>query len=103
MDSWTLDKQDIEEVFANAENTPDVVIGLYTMAFPNWDDIKKIKGWPKIGKEVSKLLWDKFIAFDKKNHPRSLAGGVWMNHGFSTDDSLPPWGIDTSNCEVIYE
>ena len=103
MDSWTLDKIDIEECFVDTSDTAEVIVKLYKMVFPNWDNIKKINRWPKIGKEVSEFLWDKFISFDKKYHPRSMAGMTWMNKGFSTDDSLPPWGINIKDCEVIYE
>lgn len=81
----------------------DVVEALYRLAFPDYDRIKKIKGHPKAGAGVSKFIWDRCIAFDKIHHPNCIAGGAWLNWGFSTGKTLKPWEVSTKGLEVEYE
>lgn len=95
-----LTPKQIEACFEfNHQN--DVVEALYRLAFPDYDKIVKINGHPKVGEEVSKLIWDRCIEFDKIHHPDCVAGGAWLNWGFTTDKTLKPWEISTKG--VKYE
>lgn len=99
---FTLTKEYIDQVFADAEHQSDALFTFYRLAFPQWDDIAKINGWPKIGKDASKYLWRKFIEFDQRVHPKVIAGGLWMNNGFSEDTTLDGWSVDSSECQLDY-
>ena len=94
--------RNVNRCFAQAEDQGQYMVALYRLAFPDWDEITKIDGWPKAGAALSKYIWDRAIAFDQQYHPEVMAGGAWMNNGFGTDESLQPWGLDASNCRVEY-
>jgi hypothetical protein len=96
--SFVITKEEIDECFINNTHQADVWSALYKIVYsgmgqgrPHWDDIKLVDGFPKIGHEASKYIWEKFIAFDKVHHPEVLAGGLWLNKGFSEDEKLGPW------------
>lgn len=94
----------VKEIFRNAEHQSDYALALYRLAFPDWDKIKEIKGWPKVSEKFSKFIFEQAIKFDQKHHPEVFNGGLWMNKGFSSLDADDvPWGtIDLSTCEVEY-
>ena len=70
-----------------------LLFGLYRMVFPNWDNIKKLHGFPKAGKKLNDHITSRFIEFDKVHHPNVFHGGCWLNHGFSIDDEIGPWEV----------
>ena len=45
-------KDFIAELFINHEHQKDVLIEIYKLAFPEWDQISKIRGYPEIGDEM---------------------------------------------------
>jgi hypothetical protein len=96
-------KEKIDEIFENSENQAQVIIAIYCLFIPDWDNIALIRNWPSIGYELSQHIWTSFMKFDRENHPNVLAGGLWMNSGFSENKKLPPWEIDLSTCEIIYK
>ena len=74
------------------------------MVFPNWDEIKTLHGFPKVGRELNTHITKRFIEFDKTHHPGVMNGGVWLNHGFSTGEELDPWEVvpcDFTPAEVV--
>ncbi len=93
----------VKELFENSEHQGEVLIGLYKMAFPDWEKIKKIDGWPAVNPETHKEISCLFIEFDKKHHPEVLPGGLWLNNGFSSSDCVPPGYVDVSPCKVVYK
>jgi hypothetical protein len=42
---------------------------LYKMFFPNWDEIKKVRGWPEVGDRFWKFICNRFQDFDRMYHP----------------------------------
>jgi hypothetical protein len=95
-------QQHIKELFADNTNQSEVLIGLYKLVLPNWDEIKKLNGFPVCGQELWLYICDQFITFDQANHPGCMAGGAWINQGFSSDRRLKPWEINFDNCEVVF-
>jgi len=96
-----LDPETIDDVFAVHEHQADVFIELHKLIYdgsaedrPPWDLIKKLDGWPKMGPAVSKHIWNLFQKFDKAHHPEVMAGGLWFNSGWSTDETLDDWQIE---------
>jgi len=73
------------------------------VAFPDFDRIKKIDGYPLVNKALHEKLFENAIDFDKKYHPHVISGGLWLSVGFSCDDSLPDNTIDVSKCNVTYK
>lgn len=97
-------KWQINEIFEKAGHQQDVVVGLYKLAYPDWDDIILIDGFPKCDRGMQKYIFDKFIDFDHKHHPNVIKGGLWMNNGFSTLDSEHlDWEIDIEGIPVKYK
>uniref|UniRef100_A0A6H1ZAB5 Uncharacterized protein n=1 Tax=viral metagenome TaxID=1070528 RepID=A0A6H1ZAB5_9ZZZZ len=100
-----MNKKEIDAIFEKATHQADALIDLYRAAYPQYDAIKKIDGWPTCGKEMWHYVWHKFNEFDKKNHPDVMPTGLWFNKGFSCDqeNKLGPWEIDPSTADVTYE
>ena len=98
-----LDVDVIDELFEKAEHQQDVLVGIYRSIFRDWDVIKKIDGWPSCGKDLWYYVCEKFIQFDKVHHGDVLAGGCWMNYGFSCDKKLKPWEVDISSAKITYK
>jgi len=101
---WTEEtwKEKIDECFKNKTHQSDCVVAVYKMAFPNWDQITKIEGWPSVGRGISEYLFRKSMEFDRKHHPDVFAGGLWMNNGWSTEEKLGRWEIDMSTAKAKY-
>ena len=88
-----LNKDKIDELFETENHQANVMVGLYKMVFPNWDEIKSVDDWPKIGKQGAYYLAEKFMAFDRKHHPNVMPGGIWLNNGFSSDETLEDFEV----------
>lgn len=95
-------REHIMGTFAHHNHQQEILIDLYKLAFPQWDEITKITGYPEVGKELWMLICQLFQEFDRKHHPGCLPGGAWMNSGFSMNDKLGPWEIGFDNCQVQY-
>ncbi len=81
----TLNRDDVLALFASAEHQSDYLIGLYRMVYGDvWESIEKVNGWPAVSEATAKLLVGYCIKYDKANHPGVMAGGLWLNNGFSS-------------------
>lgn len=100
-----ITKEFIDAAF-ECEHQSDALVTLYKFAFPDWDVIESVDGFPAVGEKASNYIWDKFIEFDKKHHPKVMAGGLWLNNGFSSQEGkrlgLGPWEISTDEVPVVY-
>ncbi len=92
-----LSKEAIDQVFEEAVHQGDYLTGLYKLAIPQWDAVHKVKGYPAINNETWKYICRKAMAFDKEHHPQVLAGGAWINKGFSAGETVPEWQADLSS------
>jgi hypothetical protein len=99
-----ISRVQVDEIFASSDHQADVLVKLYRLVYPDWDNIKKLHGWPKCGKALADYIAKAFMAFDRKHHPKVMPGGLWMNNGFSTldNDYLGPWEVDPSKGEPEY-
>ena len=105
-----ITKKQIDEIVAAAKHQQDLVAGVYKLVFPQWDNIKKIGGWPTCSDAMYKHMSRKCQDFDLEHHPDVFAGGLWMNNGFSTlnngqivDDDRETFTVDTDECELTME
>jgi len=102
-----LNYHDVEKLFEEHTHQTDVILGLYKLVFPDFDSIKKFNGFPTINEETNEKLFRLFMEFDRKHHPGVIAGGLWMNHGFSTLDAdkyqLNNWEVETKTADPIYK
>lgn len=89
----SLTQESIDTIFNTATHQTDYIIALYRVAFPDWDNIASVDGHPQISKHTATHIFERAIAFDKINHADVMAGGAWLNKGFSTLESLPDWRI----------
>ena len=95
-------KKLLEPLFEENTHQTDVVIGIYKKFIPDYDDITDIAGHPTCGKIMSVWLFEKFIEFDQKHHPDVVAGGAWLNWGFSTDEKMG-WEVSLGTCKFTYK
>ena len=104
MDEMFLFPINVDPIFERNCHQTDVFKDLLTLVFPAWDVIERVEGgWPKAGTELAQYLMERFCLFDRVHHPRVIAGGLWMNYGFSHDDSLDPWEVDTSHLTIHWQ
>lgn len=95
-------QQYLQKIFDDSDHQDSVIVKLYRMLFPDWEKIQRIEGYPVIGQALWNYICNLFIEFDRQNHPGCFKGGMWINNGFSSSDSLDPWMISLENCKVIY-
>jgi len=91
-------------LFENNSHQLEVLIGLYRLVYPNYEQISTIDGWPTINRKTWMTIAGMFREFDIKHHPEVMSGGCWMNTGFSTleaAEDLKDWEVDKSTCKVI--
>ena len=79
-----------------------VVVDLYKLVLPDWDQIQNLKGHPEVGMELALFICRKFQEFDRQHHPSCMPAGAWMNYGFSVNRELDPWAISFENCTPMY-
>ena len=92
-----LDKKTLDELFQDATpaDTSKIIIALYRMVFPEWDDLETIGPWPRISRETALDLMGRF----KRIAP--AAALAWMNAGFSVVEApadLRFLEVDRSAC-----
>ena len=90
-----------QSIFSKHDHQKNVMVDLYRLVLPDWEKIKKIDGYPEAGRELSIFINEQFMQFDREHHPECVAGGAWMNTGFSVNGNLNPWQISLSTCRVI--
>ena len=95
-------KARIDAIFEKHTHQSDVLIDIYKMYFPRWDEIAKIDGWPKCGKPMALYICGKFMEFDRKFHPDVMNGGLWLNNGFSHDEKLGDWEVNVQALKIEY-
>jgi hypothetical protein len=98
-----ITKEEVEKIFASSTHQVEVVEALYRLAFPDYDKVAKLHGFPEAGERLSKFIWGKFLEFDCKHHPDVMQGGRWMNNGFSTNQALGDWEVDVSRVKKTME
>jgi len=95
---------DLNKCFVGAEHQRDYIIRLYSLALApyEWEDIAQIEGWPVVSDWTNKYLFSRAMECDKKLHPDVLAGGAWMNSGFSVSKDVGPWQIKFEGDLTVY-
>lgn len=95
-----LSKEQIDEMALGGGQT-DFLLRLYRYAFGDlWDRITKVHGYPKVSKATWSYLCDAAISIDKDRHPGVMPGGLWLNNGFTVDESLPDWVVSLNGVKV---
>jgi hypothetical protein len=104
-----LTEQMIDDIFEEAVNSnggyhqQKPLFAIYRAAFPEWDDIRKLNGFPKVSKHTWKYIWRKFADLDEIHHPECLKGGAWFNSGFGGEDGLYDWVVyPIAESDILY-
>lgn len=98
----TLSKDTIDTIFEIANEQGDYCLGLYSYVISNWNAVVNVEGYPKISPETGEYIFSKAIAYDKEHHPNVLAGGLWLNYGFSLDKNVEPWTVQYDEDIIEY-
>ena len=92
----------LQKIFEQAEHQNSALVGIYKLIIPDWEQIERVEGFPEVGHEMWTYICQLFIDFDQRRHPKVLNGGLWINSGFASSDSLDPWEIDFDRCRIVY-
>lgn len=99
-----LAKQQILDIFEAAESQLDYVTALHCAVVPDWGRVEALKGFCRCSQPTGFFIMERAIEFDRLHHPAMMAGGAWMNSGFSTAGpdlpDLPDWCVELP--EIIY-
>lgn len=93
-------KKEIDRIFADSKEAAEVFFGLYGLVMENPEKPGEKIDYRRytINKEFNKYLFDQCIKFDEKHNPGSLMLSLlWMNSGFSTDNTLKNFEIRINN------
>lgn len=98
MKNKPLTPEKITELFKD-KLASEAILELYRYAFPDWDKIEHIKGFPRISQNTAEFILE-LLPVDGRF--------LWLNKGFSSDtglslsQKLPDWIIEFSSVEIIY-
>jgi len=100
-----LSQEKVRAVFATCAKECDVLIALFDMAVDNWGDVEYIlEGKPRIGRDGWHAIYDLFCKFNEEHPGESIfPGGLWLSMGFSKDDSLGPWEVDSTGMKFAFK
>jgi len=98
-----LPKTEIDAIFANAQNQSYYVMGLYNAAIDNFNQVEFVDFACSVNRVTSDYIWQKAIEFDKQHHPDVVAGGAWMNRGFSIDKDIGDWVVDVDERKITWK
>ena len=92
----------VQACFEKQTHQAEVLIAIYRLVFSGWDEIDRVDGWPSVNDRTWKAIARLFIDFDKEHHPDVMAGGCWMNSGFSTVQGakLRDWEVSLKGVTV---
>lgn len=102
LESVSLTREMIDEVFANSKDQFEVLISFYRLAIKDWDKVEKMNDHPLVSDRTNHYIMVKAIEFDHEHHPDVLAGGFWMNRGFSIDACVDDWTVQPCSYTVKY-
>ena len=91
-----LKKEKILEIINQSKDPGEALIGLYQTVFPDWEKIKKIHGWPRVGQDAFNLI---AVQFKKKFGIESLL--LLINKGFGMLER-PGYDVSLEDVEVEY-
>ncbi|MFC1745771.1 hypothetical protein ACFL35_17395 [Candidatus Riflebacteria bacterium] len=93
-----LPEKKIREMFQTAECSADILGYLYELAYDKEHLKEKSVSWPTINNRTNSTLFQLFIKLDRAKSPRFLAGGLWMDKGFSEfgGDHLQDWEAEVT-------
>lgn len=100
----TIDRIFEEETKAKKPNHGNVLVAIIKLAIPDFDEIEAVNHFPRISHKTNSYLFDKFIEFDKKFHPKAAPGFLWLNHGFSSADDTfkTDWVVEVDTSQIQY-
>ena len=108
-----LPKEAIDECFEQAQSQGDYMIALYRKALGHdFDNCIKINGYPIVHKETALYIarkaraWDTdYFAREYQPWERPMAGGLWLNNGFSTLDNegVAEWTVEYEPDILVFE
>lgn len=103
--SVSLPKKKIDEIFEAAEHQMDYMTKLHAAAVPAWENIEKLNHYPKVSKTTSNYIYQLAIDFDREHHPNCIAGGGWVNSGFSVVDAehIADWFVEIDEDQITYK
>ena len=105
-----LKKSDVEDIFHSANEhegtTSHIILALHKILFPEWDNLESVDGYVRCSRRCAETILSMCIAFDRVNAPDVMAGGSWLNYGFSIDESIQDecrdeWTVVLPNVTVL--
>jgi len=70
----------------------DLLTALYRLAVPDFDRFEKLPGYPVVNLATGDYLMRAWVRRDQRLSPDVMAGGAWMNSGFSSRERVEVTG-----------
>jgi hypothetical protein len=87
-----LSKGQIDLYFAQLTDPAEIVLALFGHVLP-MGKIEKTKGYCKAHPTTNHYIMSKFIGAKHDHTSTTLKGGLWLNYGFSSDETIDPWYV----------
>ncbi len=86
--------QQVNDIFKEVDESEkphqaEVLVRLYKLVYPDWDDIESVDGCPQCSRQLALHCIRKFMEFDEKHHPSVMPSGIWLTRGFGADEKRP--------------
>jgi len=92
-----LGEEAVRALFTNDPPFSDgeIVTAIHKMVYGDdiWEGIAQLEGHPTCNKATWLIICELFMEKNRKEKAQHMAGGTWLNYGFSTDESLSNWVV----------
>jgi hypothetical protein len=102
----TIDQNRVDEIFRSCKN-PNNCYEYIALLFAEIDldivkdsPLIKINGFPKAGRQLGEYIFKWAMKKDRELGTMAIAGGGWMNWGWSTTDEIGDWEVSTEGLTI---
>ena len=103
MKNVKLTKQVINNIFETCKDPATATSRLYNAVIPKYNKVSKVGHYPIASKSTALYIYNKFIELEDAHPSGCLAGGLWMNLGFSIDNNVKDFIVKVDINKVIYQ
>jgi hypothetical protein len=104
-----LNKEAVDKLFEDmTTDDTDIVVSIFKMVLPRWNEVESLGQYITANKTTNNYIMKKFINRTFKKNvagKRILAGGTWMNYGFSqiNTEHLKDWEVEYDESLITYK
>jgi hypothetical protein len=98
--------QKIDKIFKNSDPN-DIIVDIYKLIYPNWENIKCIKGFTHMNKDLYISVFERLRELDIKKHGDQFEtlntvglSFLWFNKGVGSSEKLNLFEVEIPTIEL---